>query len=74
MCKRRTYGYKRILEREDALEIKDLKITGNDLIKLGMKPGVQMGECLKHLLEVVVDEPELNTYEQLELIVREKFL
>lgn len=67
-------GYKRILEREDALEIKDLKITGNDLIKLGMKPGVQMGECLKHLLEVVVDEPELNTYEQLETIVKEKYL
>ena len=62
--------YKKIIEDGDAFEIKDLKITGNDLIKLGMKPGKEIGNTLKMLLDMVLENPSVNTYEKLEEIVK----
>jgi poly(A) polymerase/tRNA nucleotidyltransferase (CCA-adding enzyme) len=45
--------------------LRDLAVDGNDLIKLGFRPGPQLGRILHDLLDVVVDEPALNTREQL---------
>src|SRR5215831_8528105 len=45
--------------------LRDLAIDGNDLIKLGFRPGPQLGHILHDLLDAVVDEPELNTPDQL---------
>jgi tRNA nucleotidyltransferase (CCA-adding enzyme) len=42
-----------------------LAISGNDLIELGMKPGVAMGKLLKELEELVIETPELNVKEDL---------
>jgi hypothetical protein len=43
-----------------------LAITGSDVMAaLGIQPGKRVGEILRALLEVVTDEPELNTREQL---------
>ncbi len=46
--------------------VTDLEIDGNDLMQeLGLKPGPKLGEILKALFEKVLDQPELNTREQL---------
>lgn len=57
--------YKAIMEKGHCLEVKDLAVNGSDLIAAGMKQGRKIGEVLKALLERVLDEPELNTKEQL---------
>ena len=54
-----------ILADKKALSLKDLVISGNDLISLGIKPGKHMGLLLNELLEAVLDDPELNTKEKL---------
>lgn len=51
----------------------DLEIDGNDLMKeLNLKPGKIIGEILNDLFEKVLDNPELNTKEQL-LEIAKKF-
>ncbi len=46
--------------------ITDLEIDGNDLMtELNLKPGPILGKILKELFEKVLDNPELNTKEQL---------
>lgn len=55
--------WKSVLESGAALELKDLEITGNDLIALGVKPGPKIGDILKKVLEYVLEEPERNEKE-----------
>lgn len=57
--------YRNILETEAPLSIRDLAISGSDLIALGMTPGPQIGELLKILLSIVLDDPKQNTREVL---------
>ena len=45
--------------------LKMLAVTGNDLIKAGMKPGKEVGQTLHHFLELVLEEPEKNSREYL---------
>jgi len=52
-------------ERWSPHRLRDLAVDGNDLIALGIRPGPQLGRILHDLLDVVVDEPALNTREQL---------
>ncbi|MBQ8310888.1 MAG: HD domain-containing protein [Clostridia bacterium] len=44
--------------REEAacLSLKDLRINGDDLIRMGLKPGKHIGEILRYLLEEVIEE------------------
>lgn len=55
--------YQKILSRKDAVTLKDLAISGSDLIAEGMAPGRQIGETLAALLDKVLDDPGLNTRE-----------
>ncbi len=57
--------YKGILERGECVSVKELKINGNDLKGLGVKPGPVMGEILDELLQEVLDDPSKNTPEYL---------
>ena len=57
--------YREILEKNQCLTIRDLAVNGSDLIAAGMKPGKEIGETLKSLLELVLDDPELNNRELL---------
>lgn len=57
--------YRQVMESGQCVSLKMLAITGNDLIRLGMKPGREMGELLAELLDQVLEEPELNTKEYL---------
>jgi len=64
--------YEIILEQQQCLSLKDLKLTGKDLIDMGMKPGREMGSMLQYLLERVLEEPELNERDKLTKLVNEK--
>ena len=63
--------YREVLARRDAVTLKDLAISGNDLIAGGMPPGRQIGETLSALLERVLDDPSLNTREILLKLYKE---
>lgn len=56
---------KEILEKQEPLSIKDLKINGNDIIKTGVKEGRKVGEVLQYLLEKVLENPALNNRKDL---------
>ena len=58
-------AYEEILRNQDCLSLKDLAINGNDLKALGMKEGRIIGTILKALLNLVLEQPEHNTYEYL---------
>ncbi|MGL5650086.1 MAG: CCA tRNA nucleotidyltransferase [Clostridium sp.] len=67
--------YEYILLSKEPLSIKDLNITGKDLIKdLNITPGKKVGEILNSLLELVLDNPSLNTSNILLKIARSKYL
>ena len=62
--------YSRILEAGDCLTLKDLAVSGKDLIEQGMCPGKELGETLQKLFEYVLEHPEKNNKEDLLKIVR----
>lgn len=64
--------YDEICRKQECLSLKDLAVTGNDLIALGVPAGRRIGEILHELLEIVLEEPERNTREELLQICKEK--
>ena len=64
--------YDGIRERHECLSLRDLAVTGSDLIALGMPAGKEIGDLLKELLELVLEEPERNSREELLYICKEK--
>ena len=61
-----------IIIRGDAYTLKQLAITGNDLLNMGYTPGPEMGDILEGLLERVLEDPTLNSFEILQRIVKTK--
>jgi tRNA nucleotidyltransferase (CCA-adding enzyme) len=57
--------YNEICRENQCVQKKDLAINGRDLIELGMQPGKAIGDVLDRLFEAVLDDPDLNTREQL---------
>jgi tRNA nucleotidyltransferase (CCA-adding enzyme) len=56
----------KVLAAGAALSTRDLKINGNDLMKvLGLKPGPILGKILTELLEEVTNDPDLNNRDAL---------
>ena len=55
----------KILAEDHAFTIKDLAVSGNDLMAIGIESGKTMGIILKELLETVLDDPAQNTKEKL---------
>jgi len=56
----------KIIAEENALHISDLKVDGNDVMRiLKIPPGPKVGQVLNFLLEKVLDRPELNQRETL---------
>ena len=45
--------------------MKELAVTGSDLIAAGMKPGKEMGTVLHKLLDAVLEDPGLNEKKKL---------
>lgn len=57
--------YQGILAKQQCVTLKELAVTGTDLIEDGMKPGKEIGTVLKQLLEIVLEDPAQNTKENL---------
>jgi putative nucleotidyltransferase with HDIG domain len=56
----------KIVAEANALDVKDLKVNGSDVMKtLNIPPGKKVGEVLNALLEKVLDDPSLNQREKL---------
>ena len=55
-----------IIKEGNPLYIKDLKVTGEDIMNtFHLKPGKHIGDILNHLLEKVLENPELNNKNKL---------
>lgn len=63
-------SYEEVIEQEMCISLKDLVVTGSDLIAAGMKPGQELGRTLNDLLEVVLENPEMNNKESLMELVK----
>ncbi len=59
-----------IAEQQNALSLKDLAVTGKDLMAAGIPSGKHLGAILNELLETVIDDPAANNREQLLTIAR----
>ena len=57
--------YREIKESNQCLSLKELAIDGSDLLDAGFSQGPQIGKVLDRLLDAVIDNPELNTRENL---------
>ncbi len=55
--------YNQIMENGDCLSLKELAVTGGDLISAGMKPGKELGDVLERMLQDVLENPEWNKKE-----------
>ncbi len=54
-----------ILKAGDCIRLKDMAVTGRELIDAGMKPGPEMGTVLNRLFQLVLENPECNNREYL---------
>jgi putative nucleotidyltransferase with HDIG domain len=54
-----------VLARDSALSLRDLAVSGTDLMDRGVQRGKALGIILKELLEAVLEDPALNTREKL---------
>ena len=63
-----------IINRKACFSMKDLAVNGNDLIKLGVKPGKELGNILKHLLEAVIEGKLPNDKNTLIKFTKENYL
>ncbi len=62
------------IERKPPFGLKDLALSGSDLMTLlGIPPGPVVGKVLEHLMEKVLDQPEDNTREKLERFARDMY-
>lgn len=64
--------YQEALLEEDCVTLRQLAVSGRDLMDLGMKPGREIGSMLSELLEYVIDDPKRNEKEILRGYVKEK--
>ena len=55
----------KVLAQSRVFRIKDLAVSGSDLMAIGIPSGKTIGVILKELLETVIDDPAQNTKEKL---------
>ncbi|WP_251861767.1 CCA tRNA nucleotidyltransferase [Clostridium sp. Marseille-Q2269] len=60
----------KILSEKQPLKVKDLDITGYDLMKLGIRQGKEIGTVLNKLLDIVLEKPNLNNKKDLIELVK----
>ena len=66
---------KGILESKVPLAISEIAVNGKDLIReFSLKPGEEMGNMLRFLLEKVLDNPEINVKEKLLSIIYDEYI
>ena len=60
-----------VMTKDAALTVKDLALSGHDLMELGLAPGPGMGRILRALLERVLDDPAVNSRDTLRTTAEE---
>jgi len=55
----------------DPISLADLAIDGDDLVAAGFTPGPELGQILSRLLDAVLEDPSLNTYDALLALARQ---
>ena len=63
--------YQEILKDKECLSLKDLAVTGRDLIQAGCAPGPELGRILNKMLQDVLEHPEHNNKEYLLQSIRQ---
>ena len=61
-----------IISRGDCVNVKDLDISGTDLVNRGLR-GEKVGETLEWLLDIVLENPRLNDKETLMAMLDNRF-
>ena len=64
--------YQEALLKDQCVTLRQLAVSGKDLMQLGMKPGRELGSMLSELLEYVIDDSERNDRDTLCKYVKEK--
>jgi len=69
LCAAVVYGeYKKIdeiVKSGECYALRDLAVTGGDLVEIGMPPGPEIGETLERLLDYVIENPKQNNWDDL---------
>lgn len=65
--------YRNALRNKECVTLKDLAVTGTDLINLGIAPGKKLGTLLNELLDMVIEDPAWNRKGKLCDYVKERF-
>ena len=52
--------YAQIIDRGECLNLKHLAVNGSDLVRMGVKPGREVGDILARMLNDVLDVPSHN--------------
>ena len=65
--------YRNALRNKECVTLKDLLVTGTDLINLGIAPGKKLGTLLNELLDMVIEDPAWNQKGKLCDYVKERF-
>jgi poly(A) polymerase/tRNA nucleotidyltransferase (CCA-adding enzyme) len=55
----------KVLQEDMALKVSDLRVTGDDLARIGIPRGPKMGQVLDELLDMVIEDPLVNKKERL---------
>ena len=64
--------YRKALLEDECVTLRQLAVSGRELMDLGMKPGRELGSMLSELLEYVIDDPARNRKDILCDYVKEK--
>ena len=65
--------YRNALRNKECVTLKDLAVTGTDLINLGIAPGKELGTLLNELLDMVIEDPAWNQKGKLCDYAKERF-
>ena len=57
--------FRDIRKEKEPVCIRELAVSGREIISLGIEPGPQVGEILQRLLEAVLEDPGKNNRKQL---------
>lgn len=55
----------KVLEEKQCFSLRDLAVSGKDLMEMGVEPGPKIGKLLSLALEYVLEKPGRNTKEEL---------
>lgn len=65
--------YRNALRNKECVTLKDLAVTGTDLINLGIAPGKELGTLLNEMLDMVIEDLAWNQKGKLCDYVKERF-